>query len=99
MEVAGATTDARLFRGSGFFLPAPLHLRALAREFLDPDEYAVVPDDALFILEHQGYIFVWLETAEPTAPVYTLQPVDIDRTEIKRTADSFREWLLLSLNN
>lgn len=99
MEIAGATTNARLFRGSGFFWPAPLHIRGVAREFIDPDEYALIPDDALFILEHQGYIFVWLETADPASPAYTLQPVDVDRTNVERTAASFRDWLLLGLND
>ena len=98
MEAAGATMDARLFMGSGFFWPAPLHFRAVAREFLEPDEYALIPDDALFILEHQGYVFVWIESADPAAPVYMSQPVDVDVREIKRIAASFREWLLFCLN-
>jgi len=50
-------------------------------------------------LEHQGYVFVWIDTADPAAPVYTSQPVDVDVREIKRTADSFRDWLLLDLND
>jgi len=94
-----ATTNARLFSGSGFFWPAPLHFRAVARESLEPDECALIPDDALFVSEHQGYVFVWIDTADPAAPVYTSQPVDVDVREIKRTADSFRDWLLLDLND
>ncbi len=94
MEVAGATRNARLFFGSGFFWPAPLRLRAVAQECLEPDEYALIPDDALFVLEHQGYVFVWLETAASPAPVYMSQPVDVDAREIKRIADTFGDWLL-----
>ncbi len=33
--------------------------------------------DALFILGHQGYIFVWLDTSDPAAPVCVSQPVDV----------------------
>jgi SMI1 / KNR4 family (SUKH-1) len=99
MEAAGATIESRLLWGSGFFWPAPVGLREVARISLEPEEYALIPDDALFILEHQGYIFVWLDTRDPAAPVYVSQPVDVGAREIKRIADSFREWLLVDLSD
>jgi hypothetical protein len=99
MEVAGATRGARLFMGNGFFWPGPLESRAIARECLEPDEYRLIPDDALVVLAHQGYVFVWLDRADPAVPVYVSQPVDVDVREIKRVADGFREWLLLQLSD
>lgn len=98
MALAGATTEARLFRGSGFFWPAPVGLRHAAQLSLEPDEYEAIPNEALFILEHQGYVFVWIDTSDPASPVYVSQEVDVDFQEVKRIADSFREWMLLALN-
>ncbi|CAN5483431.1 hypothetical protein BH10ACT3_BH10ACT3_24390 [soil metagenome] len=99
MEAAGATRNARLFSGDAFFWPYPRGLREDAREWLEPGHFAAIPSDAIFVLSHDAYIFFWIDTAESTAPVYVSQPVDTDVREIKRAADSFKEWLVLGLDN
>lgn len=95
MEIAGATKGAQLFSGENFFWPGCLGLRELARDCLDPDEYAAIPSDALFVFEHQGYIFGWLDTREDRAPAYVSEPADVDERRTRRIADSFRTLLML----
>lgn len=71
---------------------------SLRRTRWNPEEFALVPDDALLVLEHQGYIFVWLDTTDQAAPVYASQPTDVEAREIRRIADSFRDWLFSVVN-
>ena len=89
MEIAGANEDAELFRRSSFFWPAPLTLREEARTSVEPDEWAAIPDAALFVLEHQGYVRLWLHTSDPAAPVFMSR----EGREVKPIASNFRGWL------
>lgn len=88
----------RLFIGSDVFYPRTGNLRTWADEMLRESEcHLTPPEDAVFFLAHQGYVFFFFRTSEgDDPPVYRILEGEEKPQKMK---DHLSVFLLDSVNN